>query len=217
MREIVFGMQDGMVSTLGALTGIAIGSQDHFTVILAGIAIIVVESISMSFGSYTSSLSEKNITTRILYEEMQEIKKYPNEEREELEGMYIEDGWPKELAVQMSHVAGKDSKLMLQEMAYRELSISPDQIRHPIRNGMFMFVAYILGGMIPLLPYFFLSVQNGLFVSIPVTLLGLFALGAFTTKFTKQNWFKSGMHMLLLAGVALIAGYLVGNFAELYM
>lgn len=217
VREVVFGMQDGMVSTLGALTGIAIGSQDHFTIILSGIAIIAVESISMSVGSYTSSLSEKNITKRMLYEEMMEIKKYPEEEREELEGMYVDDGWPKKLAVQMAQVASKDHKLMLQEMAYRELSISPEEAGHPIRNGLFMFFSYIAGGLIPLLPYFFLSVQEALFVSIPVTLVGLFMLGSFTTKFTKQSWIKAGIHMMILAGAALAVGFLVGHFADLYI
>lgn len=215
-REVVFGMQDGMVSTLGALTGIAIGSQDAFTVILAGLAIIAVESVSMSIGSYTSSLSEKNITKRMLYEEMMEIKNYPDEEKEELKGMYIDDGWPEEIATQMSEVASKDHNLMLQEMAYRELSITPEEALHPVRNGLCMFVAYIAGGIIPLLPYFFLSINDALTISIPTTLLGLFCLGAFTTKFTKQNWFKSGLHLLALASIALIAGYLVGHFAELY-
>ena len=57
VREIIFGMQDGMVSTLGALTGIAVGTNDYFTVILSGVVIIAVESISMSIGSFTSSAS----------------------------------------------------------------------------------------------------------------------------------------------------------------
>jgi VIT1/CCC1 family predicted Fe2+/Mn2+ transporter len=217
IQEVVFGVQDGMVSTLGAITGIAIGSQDHFTIILSGIAIIAVESISMSFGSYTSSLSEKHIAKRMLQEEMMEIRKYPDEEREELENMYKADGWPDDLAVQMSHAAGKDEKLMLKEMAYRELSVSVDDTKHPFWNGFFMFFSYVVGGLVPLSAYFFLSVQQAMYISIPLTLFGLFVLGAFTTKFTKQPWMKSGARMLFLGGVALLVGFLVGYLVDLYI
>lgn len=141
VHEVVFGVQDGMVSTLGALTGIAIGSQDHFTIILAGVAIISVESISMSIGSYVSSLSEKNIKKRILCEERYEIKHYLQEEKKELNDLYIKSGWPKELAGQMSETASLDKDLMLQEMAFRELSIIPGETDNPILNGVAMFFA----------------------------------------------------------------------------
>ena len=81
IRDIVFGLEDGMVSTLGAITGIAVGSQSHFTVILAGVVIISVESISMGIGSYISNLSEHGVIKRKLYEEQTEIEEFPEEEK----------------------------------------------------------------------------------------------------------------------------------------
>ena len=64
IREIVFGMEDGMVSTMGAITGIAVGSGNHFVVVLSGLVIIAVESISMGVGSYLSSKSQKEVRAR---------------------------------------------------------------------------------------------------------------------------------------------------------
>ena len=87
--EIVFGMQDGMVSTLGALTGIAIGSNSQSIVILAGLVIIAVESISMATGTYLSSKSIKEIEARMLDEEKEEIKHETKAEIAELAGIYI--------------------------------------------------------------------------------------------------------------------------------
>lgn len=218
VREVVFGVQDGMVSTLGAITGIAIGSQDHFTVLLAGAAIIAVESISMGVGSYTSARSEKNIARRMLEEELWEIQKHPKKEETELVGMYVEDGWPEELAQKMASVAAEDEKLMLQEMAYRELELVPgDGDGHSTWiNGVAMFCAYIVGGFIPLLPYILLPLSTAIIVSIPVTLVGLFGLGAVTTYFTKHPWYKAGSHMLLFGGLALSAGYIVGMLSKIY-
>ncbi|MBT4850148.1 hypothetical protein HON36_04845, partial [Candidatus Parcubacteria bacterium] len=215
IREVVFGMEDGMVSTLGAVTGIAVGSQDQAAVLLAGSVIIAVESISMGMGSYISSLSERDIVKRMLYEEKTEIKEFPIEEKEELEGMYIEDGWPKKLASDMAKVAGKNKKLMLQEMAYRELKVSPDEKKHPLRNGIFMFFSYIIGGAIPLFAYFIMPMNVAINFSIGVTLIGLFVLGAGTTRYTKGNWLKMGSRVLILGSIALLAGYVIGKLATI--
>jgi len=214
-REVVFGMEDGMVSTLGAITGIAIGSQDQFTVILAGCVIIAVESISMGIGSYISNISERDIKKRKLYEEKEEIEDDPKEEAQELQDMYIADGWPRELASKMSQVASSNKKLMLKEMAYRELNMSTDDDGHPLSRGIFMFFAYITGGLIPLLGYLIFDLSIATVFSVIVTLIGLFLLGVLTTRYTKSNWFKSGFRIFALGSVALSAGFVIGEIAKL--
>jgi len=211
--EIVFGLEDGMVSTLGAITGIAVGSQNHFTVVLAGMVIIAVESISMGIGSYISNTSEYEIIKRKLYEEEQEINDFPKEERQELELIYVKDGWPKSLAKKMAEEASKNKKLLLHEMAHHELNISPNEKKHPRLNGVFMFFSYMIGGIIPLFAYFILPINIAIKLSIFVTLLGLFFLGASTTKYTKTSWFKMGIRVLVLGGIALLAGYFIGKLS----
>jgi vacuolar iron transporter family protein len=215
IRDIVFGVEDGMVSTLGTITGIAVGSQDHSTVLLAGMVIISVESISMGIGSYISNLSEQDILKRKLYEEKKEIEDFPHEEKKELVDIYIRDGWPKDLATKMAEAASKDKDLMLHEMAHHELNITPNIKKHPWHNGAFMFVAYIIGGVIPLFAYFFLPISTAIKISIGVTLVGLFVLGASTTKYTKGSWMKMGIRVLVLGGIALLVGYLIGKFASI--
>jgi len=210
ISQVVFGLQDGMVSTLGAITGVAIGSNEHYIVLLAGVAIIAVESVSMGVGEYISSRSEKKVTERILAEEREEIKKYPHDEHLELEDLFVRDGWPKELAKTMANTARGNSELMLAEMAYRELNITTNGLAHPIRNGIFMFCAYIIGGLIPLTAYFLLPISSAILISIPATLVALFAVGAGLTKYTKQPWIRSGLHMFIFGGTALVIGLAVG-------
>lgn len=214
IRQIVFGMQDGMVSTLGAITGIAIGSINPFFVILAGVAIISVESISMGIGAYTSSRSEKKLTERILREEHEEIHQFPQEEAEELYELFVEDKWPPEFARKMVDEAVKDKSIMLREMAYRELNVIPDEVTYPIKNGFFMFFSYIIGGMIPLFAYFFFPIFVAMKISMTITLVGLFALGAGIAKFTKEKWYTTGAHMFVFGGIALLVGYVVGTILK---
>ncbi|OGH86802.1 MAG: hypothetical protein A2469_04695 [Candidatus Magasanikbacteria bacterium RIFOXYC2_FULL_40_16] len=213
-RELVFGMEDGMVSTLGAITGIAAATGNHFTVILSGLVIISVESISMAVGTYLSTKSVKGIDQRKLEEEKTELNKFPGEEKEELKEMYIIDGWPKELAEEMAGVASKDKKLFLQEMAYRELGIVPENMENPFKNAIVMLFSYVLGGAIPVASYFFMGLPVAVFVSIGSTLLALFSLGVYTSKFSKRNWFKAGFEMFVLASIASVVGYIVGQIVE---
>ena len=210
IREIVFGLEDGMVSTLGSITGIAIGSRDHYTVMLAGLVIISVESISMGIGSYLSNRSEEEVKAQKLHEEKTEIKSYPDEETKELLNMYIKDGWPENLARDMVQAVTKNPPLMLKEMALRELEIFPSSRSYSIKGGLYMFGSYIAGGLLPLLSYIFLPVGQAVPASITITLLGLFALGAGTTKYTKQPLIKSGFRMMVIGGVALFVGLIVG-------
>ncbi len=215
IREGVFGLEDGMVSTMGAITGIATATGNYFTVILAGCVVIGVESIAMAVGSYLSSKSEKEIDERMLYEEKIEIENFPKEEQEEAYEMFVEDGWSKKLSKMMAIEAGGNTDLMLREMAYRELKIIPDNLGNPFHNAVVMGVAYVIGGIVPLVPYF---VFHDLYVAVPVsilvTLIGLFMVGAGTTKFSKRSWWKAGLEMVALASVAALIGFGVGQGVE---
>lgn len=214
IREIVFGVQDGMVSTLGAITGIAIGSGSTGTVILAGVAIIAVESVSMAIGSYVSSHSEEKLSERILEEEREEIAECPECEESEAQELFVRDGWPENLAVQMATAASKNHKLMLREMAYRELGVNPHKEQHSVKNGIAMFFAYIVGGLVPLAPYFFLPISNAMVISIPLALLGLFILGVIVARHTGQKWYTSGARLFIFGSIALAVGFLVGTFVD---
>ena len=214
LREVVFGAEDGMVSTLGALTGIAIGTSSQFTVILAGVVIVAVESTGMSIGSYLSNKSVQKADDRKLLEEREEILNHPEAEKAELSELLVRDGWSPDLAQQMSEYAATDSELMLKEMAYRELDVTPNKNETPYTDAAFMFGTYIAGGIIPVLPYFFLPMSTAIVFSIVITLIGLFGLGALTAKFTKENWIKSGLQMLVLASLAAAIGYVIGRIAN---
>ena len=214
LRELVFGMEDGMVSTLGSITGIAVTTQDPFITLLAGLVIVGVESISMGVGSYLSTKSVQAVDIRKLMEEKEEIKEFPKEEEDELVGMYVTEGWSLPLAKKMAAEAAKNNELFLREMAYRELKIIPDQFEDPKKNGIVMLLSYIVGGTIPLAPFFILPIFVALAVSIGITLAGLFLLGVYSASFSKRNWFRAGAEMFLLASLAATVGIIVGQVVE---
>lgn len=205
-----------MVSTLGAITGIAIGSQNQFTVILSGLVIIGVESVSMGVGSYLSNRISKEVESHTVAEEQEELISFPEAEKRELYRMFVRDGWPKHISNEMTKYAQANKKLMLREMQYRELGISPFKTKNPLKNAVFMFISYIIGGSIPLLPYFVASIPQAIPASTVITLTGLFLLGVATTKYTGSKPIASGLRIFILGGIALIVGMFVGTLAKLF-
>ncbi len=96
-------------------------------------------------------------------------------------------------------------------MAYRELKVFPEKPEAPFKNGGVMWISYLVGGLIPLIPYFVLPIILAIPVSIGVTLIGLFSLGASTTRFSRRAWWKVGLEMLILGAIAASVGHFVGQ------
>ena len=177
LRDAVFGTQDGLISTLGALTGIAEGTQDRMTVVISGLVIVTVESLSMAAGSYLSSKSHREYLQRLLNEEKESILKNPEEERKELRAMYRERGYTESEVAIIERRLFSDDRLLLEDMAHKELGIF--RVAMP--------------------------------VSMVATVCVLFALGGVKGWLVRQSWWRSGLEMLAVAGLAAVAGFLVGR------
>lgn len=214
MREVVFGVEDGIVSTLGAITGIAGGTQDRFIVILSGLVIIFVESLSMAAGTYLSSKSQREMEEKMLREEEQEIEEDPEGEREELVQFYTSRGFtPAEVEVIVNRITS-DKKLWLEEMAYRELHVIPQKNGVPRVDAVFMAISYMCGGATPLIAYFFFPIHIALIISIVVSVCMLFFVGYVKGKVVQINRIRSGIEMMVVSLSAAAVGYIVGELAS---
>jgi VIT1/CCC1 family predicted Fe2+/Mn2+ transporter len=214
IRDIVFGMEDGMVSTFGAVTGIAIAAHSIETVIVTGCIVVSVESVSMAIGSYISSQSVRDVQSHVLRSERIELEQSPLAEKAELIDLYVHDGWPNQLARTMAETAAQNPALFLLEMSYREHGISPKKIEQPVRNAIAMLVSYGIGGSIPLGSYLFFSLPLATTISIVVTLVGLLLLGASTARITGGHGWRRGLQVVLLGSIAGGIGYLVGYLGQ---
>lgn len=214
IRDAVFGTQDGLVSTLGALTGIAAGTGSQSIVVLAGFVIVAVESLSMAAGSYLSSKAQRQYLERLLEEEWRLIQTKPEEEHAELLAMYRERGFSDEEIQIIARRLFADKRWLLEDMAHKELGISPARLEEPFSNAVVMGVAYVIGGSVPVLPYLVLPVSSGLPISIAMTMLGLFALGGLKGRLVNQRWWMSGLEMLGVAGLASAVGFAIGSLVK---
>lgn len=213
IREAIFGMEDGMVSTAGALTGIAAGGADSHMLVLAGSVIVSVEALSMSAGSYLSAQAHRQLMERLLNEEKETIRRDPEGERLEIRHMYTQRGYSEDEIALIERRLMSDQALLLEDMAHKELGIIPAAMEKPQANAIIMMAAYALGGMIPLTSYLFLSPMAALPLSLAASAAGLFGLGAVKGHIVHQPPGRSGLGMLLIGGLACGLGFLIGKLA----
>lgn len=213
-RHVVFGLEDGIVSTLGALTGIAGGVQQSSIVILSGFVIIFVESLSMAAGTFLSQKSEVEVEEKMLEEEREEIENDPEGERKELEHFYKERGFtPNEVAMMVNRVT-QDKELWLEEMAYRELGIVPNKQGAPKMDALFMGLSYIVGGTFPLASYLLFPLHVALPISVLSSVLFLFFIGYVKGHLVSIGRVRSGLEMMLVSLTAAGLGYVVGRIVS---
>ena len=214
IRDAVFGTQDGLVSTLGVMTGIAAGTGSQPTIVLAGCVVVVVEALSMAAGSYLSSRAQRQYLERLLDDEWRSITTDPEHERQELLQMYRQRGFTDEEIHVIARRLFADKRWLLEDMAHKELGISPARLEEPVSNAVVMGISYVLGGLVPVLPYVVLPVEAAMPASILAAAGGLFALGGLKGALVRQRWWISGLEMLGVAGLAAAVGFTIGSLAR---
>ena len=110
-----------------------------------------------------------------------------------------------------------DPKLLLEDMAHKELGIFPEALEDPLGNALVMGTTYVIGGVVPLLPYLLLPIPSAMPVSILGTLAALFFFGGLKGRVVKQAWWKSGLEMLSVAGVAALVGFVIGHAVDRWL
>lgn len=211
MREIVFGLEDGIVSTLGAITGIAGGTENTSIVILSGAVIIFVESLSMAAGTFLSSKSEREVEERMLDEERMEIEQQPDLEKKELEDFYHKRGFNEiEIRILVDRIT-QDKDLWLEEMAFKELGVIPHKKEAPKTAALVMGVSYIIGGAVPLSAYLYLPIHQAIIVSLSTSVIILFLIGYAKGALVCTNKIRSGLEMMIVSLSAAGVGYFIGK------
>ena len=211
LREFIFGVEDGLISSVGIVTGVVGAAVSSFFIVLAGIISMFAGALSMSAGTYLSIKSENDYYKREIEKERWEIKKFPELEKAELRAFLIKRGYKGKRLEKELNTIWADKKLVLKYMLEEELGISQDKFKSPIKGAMVMFLSYLLGSSIPLVPYLLFTTDAALGISLSLTVLSLFSFGAYRHVYTGKNWAASGLEMMVIGMFVAVVGYYLGT------
>ena len=216
IREVMFGTNDGLVSTIGFVAGATGALMQTRLVLLAGIASVVAGALAMGIGAYLASKSQRDFFESEKERERREIEEVPELERKEIRDIFTKLGFLKDEVEVIVNRVTSDKALWVRFMMREELGILEESFDNPVTVGFLMAGAYVVGGIPPLLPYLAIEdVLLALKVAVAVSLVFLFAIGVGKTVLTKQPWLKSGMEVMLLGSLAAGVGFGIGKLVAL--
>ncbi|MFQ6031009.1 MAG: VIT1/CCC1 transporter family protein, partial [Dehalococcoidia bacterium] len=176
LREVVFGAQDGILSTVALVTSVAVAVGESSTVLLAGLAAALAGMISMATGAYLGSRAEQDVQRSEIEREAQELEEKPAEELAELVVIFQREGRSYEEATEMANEIAQDKDLWLKTLVEKELGISSEETTNPIKDALAMGTSFILAALVPIIPYLFMDVKETrwpIIISVGAALLGL--------------------------------------------
>ena len=216
LRAAVLGANDGMVSNLSLVMGVAGASMNNHAILITGLAGLLAGAISMALGEWLSVQSARELFENQIKVEKLEIARNPAEEAEELAMIYEARGLKPEQATLLANQILGNQDSAIETLAREELGVNPSELGGSAwEASITSFLLFALGAIVPVSPFIFFTGTTAVIVSILFSTVGLFVLGSFITLFTGQRLLYSGMRMvifgLLAAAVTFGIGRLIGG------
>lgn len=208
IKDIVIGMSDGLTVPFALAAGLSGAVSNTDIITTAGIAEIVAGSIAMGLGGYLAGQTEVEHYNAELKREYDEVERVPEKEKEEVREVFAHYGL--DLATQdiVVEALAKDKDKWVDFMMKFELGLDEPDINRARNSALTIGISYIIGGLLPLLPYFFVEDANeGLKLSAIVTLIALFVFGYFKSKVTGQKPFAGAIKVMLIGAAAAAAAF----------
>jgi VIT1/CCC1 family predicted Fe2+/Mn2+ transporter len=211
LRPVVFGGNDGLVSNLALVMGVAGASPAPGVIVLAGIAGLLAGAFSMAVGEYISVQSQRELLEYQISFERQQLEVAPDQERDILVGIYVARGFNRAEAVQIADRMFADPARALDALVREEIGLDPRVIGSPWSAAIGSFLAFTLGAIIPVVPYLVGSGGLAFWASLLASLVGLFLLGMGVSQFTHRSPLRTGVRQLLLGLAAAVVTFGVGT------
>jgi len=211
LRAAVFGVNDGLVSNASLILGVAGAAAGNSIILLSGVAGLLAGAFSMASGEYVSVRSQREMFEHQIGLERDELAQYPEEEAEELALIYAARGLAREDALKLAKAIIADPAQALDTLAREELGLNPDELGSPWGAAISSFLSFAAGALVPLVPFLALAGARALPISIAITGLALFGVGAAISLFTGKSALRDGLRMLAIGAAAGALTYGIGR------
>lgn len=211
LRAATFGVNDGLVSNLALVMGVAGGTGDSQIVMLAGVAGLLAGAFSMGAGEWISVRSQAELYEREIEIEREELNVFPEEERDELAMIYKYKGLDQDAADRLADQIMERPETALDTLAREELGLDPNDLGSPWVAAFSSFFAFSFGALIPLAPFLFSQGNRALLLSAIASGLVLALVGLSISLLTGKSGLVSAARMVLVGGLAAAVTYAIGS------
>jgi len=216
LRDVVIGMSDGLTVPFALAAGLSGAVDSTSIIVIAGIAEVAAGSIAMGLGGYLAGKTEQDHYNSEQKREYDEVANLRHREIEETKEFFANIGLSEDLQNRATEEIAQDTDKWVDFMMKYELGLEKPDPKRATKSALNIGISYVIGGMVPLSPYFFVdSPITGLKISVVVTLLCLFVFGWFKSKMTGINPFMGAVRVMLIGALAAGAAFGVAKLFEM--
>jgi VIT1/CCC1 family predicted Fe2+/Mn2+ transporter len=208
LRDWIYGGIDGSVTTFAVVSGVAGARLSPWIILVMGFANLLADGFSMAASNFLGTKAEHEDLKRLEAIEYRHVELAPEGEREEVRQIFQLKGFAGEDLDRMVQLVTADRKRWVRTMLTEEYGL-PSEIRSPWIAAISTFSAFLVCGLVPLLPYL-LAVAHAFEVSIIMTGTIFFAIGSAKSKWSTDSWWRSGLTTLLVGVIAAALAYAAG-------
>ena len=215
VRDIVIGMSDGLTVPFALAAGLSGAVSSTNLIIIAGLAEIAAGSIAMGLGGYLAGKTEVDHYNSEMKREYDEVEKVPEIEKQEIRTFFASLGLSSEVQSQAVEEISKDKDKWVELMMKYELGLEKPDPQRARKSAFNIGFSYIVGGLIPLSPYFFVANGfEGLKLSSIITLICLFIFGYLKSKFTGVNPWAGAFRVMMIGAIAAGCAFAIAKLIE---
>jgi VIT1/CCC1 family predicted Fe2+/Mn2+ transporter len=216
LSDIVIGMSDGLTVPFALAAGLSGAVEGHVNLIwIAGIAEVAAGSIAMGLGGYLAGKTEQDHYKSELKKEYWEIEHKKEVEIQEVRAVFLGWGLSKTTAEEATQEIIKDKQRWVDFMMKFELGLESPDPQRARKSAMNIGLSYVVGGLIPLTPYFFVTdALKGLAISAAITLVCLYVFGYFKSKITGINPWWGGLKVMFIGAIAAATAFAIARLIQ---
>lgn len=209
LRDAIFGGIDGTVTTFAIIAGVQGAGLPAGIVVALGLANVVADGFSMAAGNYAGTKAVADDRKRLWAVEEHHIRTNPQGEMDELDQILARKGLHGRVLRQAGVMISADKHQWISMMLSEEYGL-PSTDPKPLRAAVVIFAAFVVAGLLPMLPYLF-GLNDPFSWSIAAAALAFFGIGAIKSRWSLAHWLRSGMETLLIGGTAATLAFAVGR------
>jgi VIT1/CCC1 family predicted Fe2+/Mn2+ transporter len=208
LRDWIYGGIDGSVTTFAVVSGVAGAQLSPAVILILGAANLVADGFSMAASNFSGTRTEHQERAALRAVEIRHIDQHPEGEREEVRQIMAAKGFEPAECERAVDVITRDRERWIEFMLAEEYGL-PMQPRSPFTAALSTFTAFVVCGLVPLLPFVF-GVADAYAISIAATLFVFFAIGSAKSLWLTMSWWKAGLETLAIGSAAALLAYVAG-------
>lgn len=212
LSDFILGSQDGLVNVLGILLGLSAASANVHIILIAGLAALGAESISMGAVAYTSTLARRRLYLSEVQREQDEMREIPDVEREEVREVLVEWGYTGQDLEDLLDRICRNPRAWVEFMMAFELKLAPVKETQARDSALVVFLATVAGSVIPILPFLApdLALLARVVAAVILAAATLAVVGVYEARTTGGRPFQNAAQMIVIGLAAGFAGFVIG-------